>query len=127
MKRKSSMAAMTAEDAALPDPTLTAALVAELASFAANGNPFRPFFDPSNDVMTPEEVAGYLQLPKRTILAEANAGRIPAKQIGGEWRFLRRAIIHWFETKPIPNRPTSGIGKDYNEDPEEFIRRARAG
>lgn len=128
MKRDAQLAAMAAAAAAMPDPAMAAVLASEIVSMAANGLPPFPFFDTTNDVMTPEDVAVYLQIPKKKVIAEAKSGRIPARLIAGEWRFLRRAIINWFEKEPSSrDRPSAGIGKDYDEDPEEFIRRARAG
>ncbi len=47
------------------------------------------------DVLTLEEVAEYLRLPKETIQREATRARIPGRQIDDTWRFLKAAIDDW--------------------------------
>ena len=47
------------------------------------------------DVLTLEEVAEYLRLPKEMIQREAIRGRIPGRQIDDAWRFLKVAIDDW--------------------------------
>jgi excisionase family DNA binding protein len=51
------------------------------------------------DVLTLEEVAEYLRLPKETIQREATRGRIPARQIDDTWRFLKVAIDDWLRSR----------------------------
>jgi excisionase family DNA binding protein len=50
------------------------------------------------DVLTLEEVAVYLRLPKETIQREATRGRIPGRQIDDTWRFLKAAIDDWLRS-----------------------------
>jgi excisionase family DNA binding protein len=47
------------------------------------------------DVLTLEEVAAYLRIPKETIQREAARGRIPGRQLDDTWRFLKAAIDDW--------------------------------
>jgi len=50
------------------------------------------------DVLTLEEVAEYLRLPKETVQREAaTRGRIPGRQIDA-WRFLKSAIDDWLRS-----------------------------
>ena len=44
------------------------------------------------DVLTLEEVADYLRLPKEVIERQANQGQLPARRIEDTWRFLKSAI-----------------------------------
>ena len=46
-------------------------------------------------VMTPTEVAEFLRIPEETVLTYANRSWLPGRQIGGQWRFWRRAIEEW--------------------------------
>lgn len=46
-------------------------------------------------VLTATEVAKYLRLPKAKVLGLAEAGDLPAREIDGEWRFLKAAIDEW--------------------------------
>lgn len=47
------------------------------------------------DVLTIEETASYLRLPKETIEEEAIHGKIPGKRIQDTWRFLKAGIDSW--------------------------------
>ena len=49
-----------------------------------------------NDIMTLEEVAGYLKMKPQTIYTWAQSGKIPAAKIGKEWRFRRSIVDEWF-------------------------------
>src|SRR5438552_5328751 len=50
------------------------------------------------EVLTLEEVARYLRLPKDTIVRQAAQGHIPGRQIEDTWRFLRAAIDDWLRS-----------------------------
>lgn len=43
-------------------------------------------------VMTVEEVATYLRIPQSSVYKLAQEGMIPCQEVGGRWRFHRRAI-----------------------------------
>lgn len=47
------------------------------------------------DVLTVEEAACYLQLPKKTVRRLAALGQLPARQIERRWRFLKAALDDW--------------------------------
>jgi excisionase family DNA binding protein len=51
------------------------------------------------DVLTLEEVAAYLRIPKETIQQEAARGRIPGRQLDESWRFLKAAIDDWLRSR----------------------------
>ncbi|MEW5985207.1 MAG: helix-turn-helix domain-containing protein [Chloroflexota bacterium] len=50
------------------------------------------------DVLTLEEAATYLRLPKETIERQATRGQIPGRKIEDTWRFLKTAIDDWLRT-----------------------------
>ena len=52
--------------------------------------------NPENDIMTLEEVAGYLRLKPQTIYLWAQEKKIPAAKLGKEWRFRRSVVDKWF-------------------------------
>ena len=52
--------------------------------------------NPQNDIMTLEEVAGYLRLKPQTIYLWAQEKKIPAAKLGKEWRFRRSVVDKWF-------------------------------
>ena len=43
-------------------------------------------------VMTVEEVAKYLKIPKNTIKYLARLRRLPAQKVGKRWRFIKETI-----------------------------------
>jgi len=47
------------------------------------------------DVLTIEEVADYLRVPKAAVEREVRRGHIPGRRIEDTWRFLRAAIDDW--------------------------------
>jgi excisionase family DNA binding protein len=51
------------------------------------------------DVLTLDEVAGYLRLPKEVIEQQAKKGQIPARRIEDTWRFLKAAIDDWLRSQ----------------------------
>jgi excisionase family DNA binding protein len=51
---------------------------------------------PSN-VLTIEELAAYLKIPKSTLYKLVREGKIPSQKIGRHWRFRKGAIDHWLE------------------------------
>ena len=50
---------------------------------------------PSDSVMTIEELAKYLKLSKSTIYKLCAEGKIPGQKIGRHWRFHRDVINRW--------------------------------
>ena len=51
------------------------------------------------DILTVEELHGYLKIPKPTLYALAQNGRIPAAKIGKHWRFRRSDIDEWLKSQ----------------------------
>ena len=52
-----------------------------------------------NDVLTLEETAAYLRLPKETIERQAAHGTLPGRRIEQTWRFLKAAIDEWLRSQ----------------------------
>ena len=51
------------------------------------------------DVLTLEEAADYLRVPKEIIERQAAQGHIPARRIEDTWRFLKAAIDEWLRNQ----------------------------
>jgi excisionase family DNA binding protein len=47
------------------------------------------------DVLTPAQLAELLQVDEKTVRDLARRGQVPARKIGREWRFSRRAVLEW--------------------------------
>ena len=54
---------------------------------------FRPAEVP--DVLTLEQAAALLQVEAAEVAALAEAGELPGRRIGGDWRFPRAALLEW--------------------------------
>lgn len=53
---------------------------------------------PANEILTASEVAAWLEQNLETVQRAAKSGRLPARRIGKEWRFLRDLVA---ETRGI--------------------------
>jgi excisionase family DNA binding protein len=51
--------------------------------------------EPMPDVLTAGEAASLLRIGEADVLAAAEAGELPGRRIGGEWRFAREALMAW--------------------------------
>ena len=47
------------------------------------------------EILTPEQLAGLLQVEAETVIAMAERKEIPARKVGEEWRFSREAVLAW--------------------------------
>jgi len=52
--------------------------------------------DRPDAVMTVQEVAEYLKLAESTVYRLARERRLPARKVGGVWRFSRKVLDEWF-------------------------------
>ena len=58
------------------------------------------------DIMTLKQAARYVRLDRQTLGKLANAKKVPAKKIGGLWRFSRSALDEFFGgTARGPHKP----------------------
>ena len=51
--------------------------------------------EPSDEILTIDEVAAYLKAGRRTVYRLAANGQIPAFKLGGTWRFRRTELDRW--------------------------------
>jgi excisionase family DNA binding protein len=58
---------------------------------------FRPYDPP--DVLTTAQLAEWLQVEEPTIAELAEAGDLPGRRLGGEWRFAREAVLAWLANR----------------------------
>jgi excisionase family DNA binding protein len=62
-------------------------------SMAVGHHAFTPAALP--DVLTPSQAAELLQVSEDEVVALAEAGTLPGRRIGEQWRFSRPALIAW--------------------------------
>jgi excisionase family DNA binding protein len=53
------------------------------------------------DVLTIDQLARYLQITRSTLYKLVQAGRVPGKKVGRQWRFHRDAIDKWLADSPL--------------------------
>lgn len=49
------------------------------------------------EILTLEEAAAYLRVSEEALRTMVGDDAIPAQKIGGEWRFLKRAVNDWLQ------------------------------
>jgi len=54
------------------------------------------------EVLTAEQAAELLQTDPDAVRALADAGELPGRKIGDDWRFLRRAVLAWLGGADAP-------------------------
>jgi excisionase family DNA binding protein len=53
----------------------------------------------SNEILTVEEAAELLRIPRSTVYKLAELGKIPAQKVGRHWRFNYATLINWIGGK----------------------------
>ena len=51
----------------------------------------------SGEVMTIDELAVYLKIPKSTLYKLVREGQIPSQKVGRHWRFRKETIDRWLD------------------------------
>ncbi|MHB9072055.1 MAG: helix-turn-helix domain-containing protein [Desulfobaccales bacterium] len=62
----------------------------------------------SDGVLTIEELATYLKIPKSTLYKLVREGKIPSQKVGRHWRFRKMAIDRWLEETRSWNKHSEG-------------------
>ncbi len=52
-----------------------------------------------DEVLTVQDVARFLRVPKSTVYKLARVGELPASKIGKHWRFVKRDVQDWLHTR----------------------------
>ena len=59
--------------------------------------------DPKEEILTIEEAIQFLKVGKTTLYRLARDGKVPARKIGREWRFVKSQLIEWINEKATTN------------------------
>lgn len=54
-----------------------------------------------SEILTIDELAAYLRIPKSTLYKLAREGKVPSNKIGRHWRFQKRSIDRWLEGQQV--------------------------
>lgn len=76
--------------------------------------------EPSDEILTIEEVAAYLKAGRRTVYRLAANGQIPAFKLGGTWRFQRAELDRWIAAR-IPQMAGVPVGAPDTPPPVLFM------
>jgi helix-turn-helix protein len=72
-------------------------------------------------VLTLSEAAVFLRVSEEGLKKDADAGLLPGRLVGGEWRFVKHALVEWLSTA-LPARSGPGGPSDWKH--EEVIIKA---
>ncbi len=48
-----------------------------------------------SEILTVEEAADLLKIPRSSVYKLAQQGKIPAQKVGKHWRFNRKTLLNW--------------------------------
>ena len=97
----------------------------------------KPTKNPTGEVLTLAEAAAFLRVEAEELRRAADAGRVPGRAIGAEWRFVKATLVEWLsqpETRSGPARTNreladhirANVTNETSEEQEEFLRQLRA-
>ena len=78
---------------------------------------------PANEILTASEVAAWLDQNIETVQRAAKSGRLPARRIGKEWRFLRELVA---ETRGLRIRRSAPVDESDFPRTKEWTVRSEA-
>ena len=61
----------------------------------------------ADEILTIEETSQFLKVGKTTLYRLARRGKMPARKIGREWRFIRNELIRWTKEESLYNKKIS--------------------
>ena len=56
------------------------------------------------EVLTIDELAAYLKIPKSTLYKLVREGQIPSQKVGRHWRFRKETIDRWLDQRDAEER-----------------------
>lgn len=69
-----------------------------------------PGIDPAADVVCDlDEIAALLRVDPDDVVARVANDDLPGRNIGGQWRFSRAAVMRWLEGADRPDRAPTGF------------------
>ena len=68
-----------------------------------------------NDILTINEVAELLRIPRSSVYKLAQEGKIPAQKVGRHWRFYRPTLLRWIAGQAsLESKPSSPEKLDFS-------------
>ena len=70
---------------------------------------------PESDILTVEEVAELLKIPRSSVYKLAQEGKLPAQKVGRHWRFYRPTLLRWISGQiSFEGRPSAPEKLDFS-------------
>ena len=87
------------------------------------GKNCRPWYDVAMNqivhvILTLPEAARFLRISKETLHKLAKEGKVPARKVGAEWRFLRSALEDWVRGQGDPQAALLQQAGLFKDDPD---------
>jgi len=71
--------------------------------------------NPNSDILTVEEAADLLRIPRSSVYKLAQEGKIPAQKVGRHWRFHRATLLRWIAGQAsFDGKKTESGGLDFS-------------
>jgi len=71
--------------------------------------------NPITDILTVEEAAELLKIPRSSVYKLAQEGKIPAQKVGRHWRFYRPTLLRWIAGQArFDNNPSAPEKLDFS-------------
>ena len=64
---------------------------------------------PADEVLTLDELAQLLKLPTDELTGRVEAGDLPGRRFGGDWRFSRAGVLGWLAAGEHAGRQSAGF------------------
>jgi excisionase family DNA binding protein len=69
----------------------------------------------NSDILTVEEAANLLKIPRSSVYKLAQTGKIPAQKVGRHWRFYRPTLLRWIAGQAyFDNKPSNPDKLDFS-------------
>jgi excisionase family DNA binding protein len=66
-------------------------------NLSSNVNEYCKSYKATDDILTLQEIVGYLKVDKKTIYRMVKENHLPAFRVGSLWRFKREDVDNWIE------------------------------
>jgi excisionase family DNA binding protein len=71
--------------------------------------------NPQSDILTVDEAANLLKIPRSSVYKLAQQGKIPGQKVGRHWRFYRPTLLRWIAGQArFDNNPSTPEKLDFS-------------
>ena len=70
----------------------------------------------NSDILTVEETAELLKIPRSSVYKLAQEGKIPARKVGRHWRFHRVTLVNWIANSILSPSESPNYSKNSSSE-----------